>query len=128
MRVLEDLPNVGPAIAADLRAIGIATPAALFGRNPYAMYDALNEVTGRRQDPCVLDTFIAAVRFVEGGPARPWWTYTAERKRELARRAACLSAATLALPTREVRRTRQLRLDGGPRAPSSRRRDTRARR
>jgi hypothetical protein len=85
---LEDLPNVGPSIAADLRRIGIATPAALRGRDPYALYDALCRAKAARQDPCVLDTFIAVVRFVEGAPAAPWWAYTAERKRELARRAA----------------------------------------
>jgi predicted flap endonuclease-1-like 5' DNA nuclease len=84
---LEDLPNVGPAVAADLRAIGIARPAELAGRDPYALYEALNRRTGVRHDPCLLDTFIAAVRFVEGAPAKPWWAYTAERKRTLAARA-----------------------------------------
>jgi len=84
---LEDLPNVGPAVAADLRAIGISRPAELAGRDPYVLYEALNRHTGVRHDPCVLDTFIAVVRFVEGAPAKPWWTYTAERKRTLAARA-----------------------------------------
>ena len=84
---LEELPNVGPAVAADLRAIGISRPAQLAGRDPYALYEALNHRTGVRHDPCVLDTFIAAVRFVEGAPAKPWWAYTAERKRTLAARA-----------------------------------------
>ena len=83
---LEDLPNVGKAIAADLRALGIRRPAQLKRRNPYALYDRLNRVTGLRHDPCLLDTFIAVVRFVDGGPPRPWWTYTAERKRTLAAR------------------------------------------
>jgi hypothetical protein len=36
----------------------------------------------------VLDVFLSAVRFMEGAPARPWWHYTAERKRALAARAA----------------------------------------
>ena len=40
------------------------------------------ELTGTRQDPCVLDTFISAVRFMEGAPARPWWSHTAERKKK----------------------------------------------
>jgi hypothetical protein len=84
MMELEDLPNVGKAVAADLRLIGIRTPRALAGRDPYALYAALNRKTGTRHDPCVLDTFIAAVRFVDGAPARPWWHYTAERKRTLA--------------------------------------------
>jgi hypothetical protein len=84
---LEDLPNVGKAIAADLRAIGIRAPAQLGGKDPYALYAKLNRVTGTQHDPCVLDTFIAAVRFVDGGPARPWWAFTAERKRTLVARA-----------------------------------------
>jgi hypothetical protein len=43
---------------------------------------------GQRHDPCLLDTFIAAVRYMEGGPKKPWWEYTAQRKRELAARNA----------------------------------------
>jgi len=46
----------------------------------------LNARTGARQDPCVLDTFIAAIRYMEGAPKRPWWHYTAERKRRLGAR------------------------------------------
>ena len=83
---LEDIPNVGPAVAADLRRLGITTPADLLGRDPYALYEGLCEITGQRHDPCLLDTFIAAVRFLAGGPWKPWWAYTAERKRRLAAR------------------------------------------
>jgi hypothetical protein len=78
---LEDLPNIGKSIAADLRQLGIHVPAQLKRRDPFALYERLNRRTGVRHDPCLLDTFIAAVRFVEGGPARPWWAFTAERKR-----------------------------------------------
>jgi len=97
MHTLENLPNVGRAIAADLRRIGIRTPRALAGRDPYRLYEALNRKTGTRHDPCVLDTFIAVVRFVDGAPARPWWTYTAERKRVLATRQH-------AIPSKKIRR------------------------
>ena len=83
---LEDIPNVGKAIAADLRRLGILEPAELAGKDPYDLYDRINVATGQRQDPCLLDTFIAAVRFVEGGPKLPWWAFTAERKRTLAAR------------------------------------------
>ena len=83
---LEDIPNVGPAVAADLRRLGITAPADLLGRDPYAMYDDLCRITGQRHDPCLLDTFIAAVRFMAGEPKKPWWSYTAERKRHLAAR------------------------------------------
>ena len=81
MRTLEEIPNVGPSIAANLRRLGVARPADLLGRDPYALYDSLCDVTGTRHDPCVLDTFIAAVRFMEGAPPHPWWHYTPERKR-----------------------------------------------
>jgi len=77
---LEQLPNIGPSIAADLRSLGIQQPQELAGRDAYALYQALGEKTGRRQDPCVLDTFMAATAFMEGAPARPWWEYTALRK------------------------------------------------
>jgi hypothetical protein len=80
---LEQVPNVGPRIAADFRKLGIGHPHALAGRDPYALYDQINTLTGVRQDPCVLDTFIAAVRYMEGAPKRPWWHYTAERKKKL---------------------------------------------
>ena len=33
-----------------------------------------------------LGIFIAAVRYMAGEPKKPWWKYTAERKRELAAR------------------------------------------
>jgi hypothetical protein len=82
---LEDLPNVGRAMAADFHRLGIRAPQDLHGCDPYALYDRLNRATGTRHDPCVLDTFISAVRYVEGAPARPWWKYTAERKRALAK-------------------------------------------
>jgi predicted GIY-YIG superfamily endonuclease len=83
---LEDIPNLGPAVAGDLRRLGITTPAELPGRDPYALYDKLCRITGPRHDPCVLDTFIAAVRDMEGAPKRPRWKYTAERKRVMAAR------------------------------------------
>lgn len=88
---LEDIPNVGLAVAADLRQLGITVPIDLLGRDPYSMYDDLCDLTGVRHDPCLLDTFIAAVRFMEGEPKKPWWKYTAERKRTLAARDAARS-------------------------------------
>jgi hypothetical protein len=78
--VLEDLPNIGPSIAADLRLIGVHTPHELKGRDAFVLYQKLNAATGIRHDPCVLDTFMAAVDFMSGAAAAPWWAYTAQRK------------------------------------------------
>ena len=85
---LTDIPNIGKEIAGDLRTLGFEAPAQLQGEDPYMMYDRLNAMTGIRHDPCLLDTFIAAVRFIDGEPPRPWRTYTPERKQELATREA----------------------------------------
>ncbi len=79
-RTLEQLPNIGPALAADLRAIGIRHPQELRGKDAFVLYQKLCVVTGQRQDPCVLDTFMAATDFMRGAPAAPWWAYTAQRK------------------------------------------------
>lgn len=83
-RRLSDIPNIGPAMVADFRNIGIEHPAQLRGKDPYALYERLCTLTGMRHDPCVIDTFISAVRFMEGAPPRPWWHYTPERKRRMA--------------------------------------------
>jgi hypothetical protein len=77
---LEQLPNVGPAMAADLRSIGIEKPVELAAADPFQLYRRLCETTGVRQDPCVLDTFLAVTDFARGAPAAPWWAYTAKRK------------------------------------------------
>ncbi len=78
---LEDIPNVGKAVAEDLRAIGIQRPDQLKGKDGLKLYYKLNKVTGVRHDPCMADTFMAAVDFMNGGKARPWWDFTAERKK-----------------------------------------------
>ena len=77
---LEQLPNIGPSLAADLRLIGIREPRELRGKDAFVLYQKLCAATGQRQDPCVLDTFMAATDFMGGAPAAPWWKYTAQRK------------------------------------------------
>ncbi len=79
---LEQLPNIGPSIAADLRLIGVQHPQQLLGSDALQLYHQLCQHTGKRHDPCVLDTFMAATDFMRGAEPRPWWAYTAQRKRE----------------------------------------------
>ncbi|QKJ66056.1 mitomycin resistance protein [Deefgea piscis] len=78
---LTDLPNIGPALAKDLQLLGITEATQLIGRSPYELYLALCDVTGVRQDPCVLDVLISITRFMAGEAPQPWWAFTAERKR-----------------------------------------------
>ena len=77
---LEQLPNIGPSLAEDLRLIGIDHPKQLRGKDAFVLYQTLCAVTGQRHDPCVLDTFMAATDFMGGAAPAPWWNYTAQRK------------------------------------------------
>lgn len=78
---LKDLPNIGPATVADFKKIGIFKPVDLKDKDPLKLYKKLCQKTGIRHDPCTLDVFISAVRFMNGAPTKPWWAYTAERKK-----------------------------------------------
>lgn len=86
VRRLTDLPNIGKAMAEDLRSIGIHEPDQLIGKSAYDLYDALCAKTGVRQDPCVLDVFLSITRFMAGDDPKVWWAYTAERKRSFGER------------------------------------------
>jgi len=78
---LTALPNIGPAVARKLRRLGITEPADLRGADAEELFERLCALDGRRHDPCLLDTFVAAVDHAGGAPARPWWEYSRERKR-----------------------------------------------
>ncbi len=71
VRLFTDIPNIGPSMAGDFALLGFAAPTQLVGQDPYALYDRLCALTHCRQDPCVADTFMAAVRFMEGSPPHP---------------------------------------------------------
>ena len=77
-----DIPNVGPRIARDFITIGITEPKGLAGKDPYVLYKKLCTKTKVRHDPCVLDTFMAVTDFMNGGMAKDWWKFTAERKKK----------------------------------------------
>lgn len=79
-RVLTDIPNIGKSLAADLLGLGITTPQQVRGMDPLEAYRQLRGPMGRRHDPCVLDAFLAAHDFMNGGPSQPWWNFTARRK------------------------------------------------
>jgi hypothetical protein len=79
-RELRALPNIGPAIARKLQQLGVERPDDLRGQDPERLFQRLCELDGRRHDPCLLDTFVAAVDHVNGAPPRPWWYYSRLRK------------------------------------------------
>ena len=83
-RHLADLISIGPAMLRDFDMLGIHSVAQLAKQEPRKMYERLNRKTGQRQDPCVLDTFCAAVAQARN-PRLPaekcqWWYWSRIRK------------------------------------------------
>jgi hypothetical protein len=77
---LTAIPNVGPAVARKLLTLDIRGVDDLRGRDAEELFERLCALDGRRHDPCLLDTFAAAVAYADGGPPRPWWEFSRERK------------------------------------------------
>lgn len=77
---LEDLPNIGRSIAADLRGLGISSPEQLSTRDPLKVYHQLSGPMGTRHDPCVFYTLLAADHFLKTGESSAWWNFTASGK------------------------------------------------
>jgi hypothetical protein len=80
MARLQQIPNVGPKMAGDLLKLGVTRLEDAAGRDPDEMYHELCAIDAKRHDPCVRDVFAAVVSYAGGGPARPWWEFTPERK------------------------------------------------
>jgi hypothetical protein len=88
-RQLGDLISIGPAMLRDFELLGIRSVAQLARQNPQRMYARLDRVTGERQDPCVLDTFCAAVAQARNPrlpPAQCQWWYWSRKRKQGARR------------------------------------------
>jgi hypothetical protein len=83
-RQLADLISIGPAMLRDFEMLGIRSVSQLARQNPGRLFERLNRVAGQRQDPCVLDTFCAAVAQARN-PRLPveqclWWYWSRKRK------------------------------------------------
>jgi|GEM_PF-230887 len=76
---LEQIPGVGPSIAADLRGLGIRRVADLKGRDPERLYADLQRKAGVHVDRCVLYVFRCAAYFATAKRHRPellkWWNW-----------------------------------------------------
>jgi hypothetical protein len=79
------LANIGPAMRRDFKLLGIDTVAHLARQDADKLYLKLSALTGHRQDPCVWDTFAAAIHQAKTGEAKPWWDWTAVRKKRASR-------------------------------------------
>ena len=86
LRQLQDLISIGPAMLRDFELLGVCSVSQLAKQDPRKLYLRLERLTGTRQDPCVLDTFQAAVAQARN-PRLPaeqcqWWYWSRKRKSE----------------------------------------------
>jgi hypothetical protein len=77
---LSTLANIGPAMRGDFTLLGIETIAQLAEQDADELYTRLSSLTGCLQDPCVWDTFAAAIHQAKTGEALSWWAFTPVRK------------------------------------------------
>ena len=84
-RQLADLISIGPAMLRDFEMLGIRNMKQLARQNPQRMYEKMERATGQRQDPCVLDTFCAAVAQAKNPRLAvekcQWWWWSRQRKK-----------------------------------------------
>jgi hypothetical protein len=83
-RQLGDLISIGPAMLRDFEMLGIRSVAQLAKQDAQRMYCKLERLRGQHLDPCVLDTFAAAVAQARH-PRLPaekcrWWYWSRRRK------------------------------------------------
>ena len=74
----------------DFQLLGVASVPQLAKKDGHKLYRQLCDLTGTRQDPCVLDTFVCAVAQARD-PALPaeqrqWWYWSRIRKQGEARK------------------------------------------
>ena len=85
IRELGDLISVGPAMVRDFEMLGVRSVAQLAKQDPKKMYERLGRMVRQRQDPCVLDTFCAAVAQARNprlaAEKCQWWWWSRNRKR-----------------------------------------------
>lgn len=87
-RELGDLVSVGPATISALHSLGVRSVAQLARCNAGSLYNKLCQLRGRREDPCCLDVFAAAIAQARDSSLpmekRVWWYWSQQRKAQSA--------------------------------------------
>lgn len=73
--------NVGPAMLKDLQLLGIEKIEQLKDKTPDQLYEKLQQITGKKHDPCVWDFFSAIIYEATTGKKLPWWHWSQKRKK-----------------------------------------------
>lgn len=77
---LSQLRNIGKAMRRDFELLSIRSVAQLAKQDADKLYARIQTLTGTRHDPCVWDTYAAAIHQAKTGEALPWWHFTKIRK------------------------------------------------
>ncbi len=77
---LSRLRNIGKAMRSDFTLLGIQSVKQLAKCNADELYERIQTLTHTRHDPCVWDTYAAAIHQARTGEALPWWEFTQVRK------------------------------------------------
>jgi DNA transformation protein and related proteins len=77
---LSKLRNIGKAMRADFELLGVKSVAQLARCDADKLYARIQQLTATRHDPCVWDTYAAAIHQAKTGEALPWWDFTKVRK------------------------------------------------
>jgi hypothetical protein len=83
-RQLKDLRGIGPKMLDDFERLGVSSVRQLKTRDAGRMYRRMCDLTGVRQDPCVLDTYRCAIEQARNPnlpeEQRDWWYWSGLRK------------------------------------------------
>lgn len=83
-RRLQDLRGIGRAMLHDFEQLGISTVRQLKDCDAQDLYHRMCELSGTRQDPCVLDTYRCAIEQARDPDLPPqkcdWWYWSRVRK------------------------------------------------
>ena len=83
-RKLADLRGIGKMMLEDFDLLGIKSVQQLKSRDADELYRRMCEISGQRQDPCVLDTYRCAIEQARNPnlpeEQRDWWYWSRQRK------------------------------------------------
>jgi hypothetical protein len=79
LKRLQEIPNVGPAVARRLAELGFDGVESLRGQDPEDLFARTEAARGSAEDPCLLDTYRAVIAFADTGDDRPWHAFSRER-------------------------------------------------
>ncbi len=75
---LESIPGIGKNLAGHLRSLGCNCVCDLEDKDPEKLYEQLNQLHGKKTDPCVLYAFRCATYYAKGGrepELLKWWNW-----------------------------------------------------